>query len=227
MTSFSRRLLIAAASALALAACGQSGSDSTGASGPLAEHQRADDIILGDPNAPVLIIEYASTTCPVCATFHTSVLPELKEKYIDTGLVKYAFRELPTAPEAIANAGFLLARCAPEERYYDVLDILFERQARITRSGQPRQELEAVAAAVGIDAAGFEACINDEAGLNRIAEVSEEGFRKYGAGSTPSFVIDGELYAGIRSLAFFDETLTPLLGDRAPNEAPAEEAEAE
>lgn len=217
MNTATRRSLLTAAiaaPALLLAACG--GGDGASADGPLAENQRADDIILGDADAPVLLIEYASVTCPHCAAFHETTWPEVKEKYVDTGLVKYTFRELPTPPVPLAMAGFLVARCAPDSQYYDVLDTLFERQEQIVRSQEPREELLNIARAAGIDEEEFDACIRDEEQINRINDVVDEASAKFNVSSTPTFIIDGETYAGARALSFFDEKFAPLLGDQAP-----------
>jgi protein-disulfide isomerase len=85
------------------------------------------DKVLGADNAPVTIVEYASVTCPHCATFHQQTYPTLKSKYIDTGKVRLIFREFPTQPAPVAIAGFMLARCAGD-RYYPMLDAIFDQQ---------------------------------------------------------------------------------------------------
>ncbi|MEM9527476.1 MAG: thioredoxin domain-containing protein, partial [Bacteroidota bacterium] len=87
--------------------------------------------IQGDPNAPVTIIEYASLTCPHCRDFHKNEYPTIKEKYVDTGIAKLYFREFPFDPAAAA--GFMLAQCAGEDKYFSMIDIMFERQSTWTR----------------------------------------------------------------------------------------------
>lgn len=209
----------AALSMLALAACGGDGDGGGG------EAAVSEDRVLGDADAPVTVIEYASVTCGACGAFHERTYGDFKEKYIDTGLVKFIFREFPTAPQPVSMAGFLLARCAPEDEYYDVIDTLFERQRQILTSQDPRAELVAVANAVGISEQEFDACIADDSEIQRINEVVQTGLEEYNVSATPTFVIDGESYTGARPLSFFDEKLAPLLGDQAP--APEPEAEGE
>lgn len=208
----------AALSMLALAACG----GDNGAGGGAAA---SEDRVLGEADAPVTVIEYASVTCGACGAFHERTYGDFKEKYIDTGLVKFIFREFPTAPQPVSMAGFLLARCAPEDEYYDVIDTLFERQRQILTSQDPRAELLAVANAVGISEQEFDACIADDSEIQRINDVVQNGIEEYNISATPTFVIDGESYTGARPLSFFDEKLAPLLGDQAP--APEPEADSD
>jgi protein-disulfide isomerase len=84
------------------------------------------DKVLGDENAPVAVVEYASMTCGHCANFHKEAYPHLKSEYIETGKVRFIFREFPLDP--VAAAAFMLARCAPEEKYFDIVDLMFEQQ---------------------------------------------------------------------------------------------------
>ena len=208
-----RTTLLAAATASLLAACGQNGAPYAGAA---SRWERADDRALGAVDAPVTVIEYASLTCTHCRSFHEEVWPELKSKYVDTGEVRFIFRELPTAPIALAMGGFLVARCAPEERYFDVLDVLFERQQAIftaAQSGGARDELLSIARSAGVSEEQFSACVTSEEETRRIAEVIEEGQRVYNVSSTPTFVINGETFPGYRPIEFFDETFAPLLGE--------------
>ena len=90
------------------------------------------DVVLGDPNAPVTIVEYASLTCPHCATFHNSALPDIKADYVDTGIAKVILREFPFDPAALA--GFMLARCVPEERREPRISVLFQQQQSWARA---------------------------------------------------------------------------------------------
>ncbi len=138
-------------------------------------------------------------TCPNCKAFHDLVFPELKARYIDTGKVCFIFRELPTAPSALAMAGFLMARCAPEEKYFDVLNVLFDKQGDLVRAyqaggGAARGELLAIARPMGITEEQFEACIRDDAEIARIRQLGDEGYREFGVNSTPTLVINGRAY---------------------------------
>ncbi len=122
MLRFSRRGALGALAILALAACGSAsdGGDTPGDSGSSgSDGVVLQDVIFGDPDAPVTLIEYASWTCPACLDFHTRVLPTVKTDYIDTGKVRLVFREFPTAPANIAVAGFTLARCTEGDEYYE------------------------------------------------------------------------------------------------------------
>ncbi|MBS0385451.1 MAG: thioredoxin domain-containing protein, partial [Proteobacteria bacterium] len=126
-----RQLILGSASLLALAAC--SGGNSAGggnAPGP-------DDMVLGSPSARATLIEYASATCPHCAHFHETVWDQLKTNYIDTGKLRFIFREFPTPPEAVAVAGFQLARCggATPEQYFARLGEIFRQQRDMFASG--------------------------------------------------------------------------------------------
>jgi protein-disulfide isomerase len=161
----------------------------------------------------VTVIEYASITCPHCKAFHDQVFPEFRVQYIDTGKVRFVFRELPTAPSALAMAGFLLARCAPEERYFDVLDLLFEKQVPLVQSFQARtarEELLKIARPMGISEEQFDACLENDAEIARIQALGEEGYARFGVTGTPSFVIDGQTY-GAMTLEELSAIIDPLL----------------
>lgn len=198
MLRFTRRGTVMAAAALALAACGSS-SDSTestsGASGSDTDKVVLQDIVFGDPNAPVTLVEYASWTCPACLVFHQRVLPSIKTDYIDTGKVKLVFREFPTAPANVTVAGFALARCTEGEAYYDMLDELFVRQDAIltlARQGGPVVEaLKQVASNHGIEGdEAFEACLDSEDNRDAI-RASIAAARGAGVDATPTFFLDG------------------------------------
>ena len=147
----STKVFVAAIAALAVASCGQDNSSSTTTSGGITLDPSTlalGDVIMGDPNAPVEIIEYASVTCGHCAEFHENVMPVIEE-YVEAGQVKYIFRDFPTPPADVAMAGFAIARCAGEDGYYDVLDDLFENQTNIfqaIRTGTAGDALRATAA---------------------------------------------------------------------------------
>src|SRR5947209_4959228 len=121
MTSFSRRIVLAAAG-LALAA-GQA------AAGVPAEAVNG-DMSLGNPKAAVRVVEYASASCPHCAHFNETVFPAFRKKYIDTGRVQYTLKEFLTPPAEVAAAGFLVARCGGRAKYFTILDQVFRSQAQ-------------------------------------------------------------------------------------------------
>lgn len=222
MLRFTRRGAIGALAALALTACG-SGSDgsnaSNGSSGSNTENLVLQDIIFGDPDAPVTLIEYASWTCPACLDFHNRIMPTVKADYIDTGKVRLVFREFPTAPFNITAAGFALARCTEGDAYYDMLDELFMRQDAIltlARQGGPVVEaLKQVGINHGIETdQAFEACLESETGRNAIRASIAAADRK-GVAATPTFYLNGEVLDNNAriSVATFTAALDAAIGE--------------
>ncbi|ACG76994.1 probable disulfide isomerase [Phenylobacterium zucineum HLK1] len=184
MTILSRRLLLVAAAgaSLVLAGCGKG-------AGPTAS---AEDMTLGDANAPVKVVEYASVTCSHCAAFNETTFPQFKAKYIDTGKVHYTFKEFLTPPEQVAAAGFLVARCAGKDKYFTVIDALFRSQQEMFQSGDMRGGLLRVAQSAGMTEAQFNACIQDEAALKALNDRVEKAIRQDGISATPTFVVNGK-----------------------------------
>lgn len=191
MFAMGRRQLLLGASALVLAgtlaAC--DGANGSAAISP-------DDMVLGDANAPVTLIEYASSTCSHCAEFHATVWDQFKENYIDTGKVRFVFREFPTAPAPVAVAGFQLARCggANTEQYFVRLGELFRQQRAIFASGSMdgvRRKFVEIGAAAGLSETQVMECISDEAGAERIRRTVDEGARQFNITGTPTFILNG------------------------------------
>ena len=219
-TDSKRRLLIAGASALlALTACSDTKTDAPKPSGSSAGYEIENDHAIGNPDAKVTVVEYASVTCGHCANFHDNVYGDLKKKYVDTGLVRFVFREFPTQPANIAQAGFLIANCAPEGRFFDVIGLQFKRQQQIVRD--PRNELVKIARSAGLSEADFESCLQDPDEIAKF-EAKVQHATDIGVNATPSFEINGELVKRTPSgdtlytLETWDEVLRPLLGDDAP-----------
>lgn len=165
--------------------------------------------ILGDPNAPVTIIEYASLTCPHCAQFHTEVLPELKERYIATGKVRLIYRDFPLDQMALAAA--TLAHCSGPDRYFSMLDVLFETQANWARADDPIAALKRLGKLGGLSEEKMDACLADQELADGILQTRLDGQNEFDISSTPSFVIDGKTYAGSRDIDAFAELIDPLL----------------
>ena len=162
MPNFNRRLLVVAAlGALALAGCSKSGG---------AGSVDTADMTLGDPNAKVKLVEYASLTCSHCGKFNNEVFPEFKKKYIDTGKVHYTFKEFLTPPNEVAAAGFLTARCAGKDKYFQVTDAIFHAQQEMFTTGDMRGILLRTAQSAGMTEEKFNACITDEAALKALNE---------------------------------------------------------
>ncbi|ADM08501.1 twin-arginine translocation signal domain protein [Parvularcula bermudensis HTCC2503] len=151
---------------------------------------------LGSEEAPLTIIEYASVTCPACAAFHAQYFPEIKEKYIDTGKVRFIYREFPTAPQNLAYAGFYTARCAATDRgpvaYFAMLDTLYARQREWAYGDNPGDVLENIAAQAGIDRQELETCFRREDIRSAVKANVLEGVEAHGVNSTPTFIVDDE-----------------------------------
>lgn len=191
MAAIGRRTLLLGASALALAGLGSACNGANGGSGP-----SPDDMVLGAADAPVTLIEYASTTCPHCARFHETVWDQLKTTYIDTGRVRFIFREYPTTPAPVAVAGFQLARCggATTEQYFVRLGELFRQQPAIFAAGSTeaiRQKFIEIGGAAGLSEQQVMDCINDEAGAERIRRIVDSGNREFNITGTPTLILNG------------------------------------
>ncbi|MEO9211849.1 MAG: DsbA family protein, partial [Caulobacteraceae bacterium] len=153
------------------------------------------DMSLGNPKAPVTVIEYASVSCPHCARFNNEVFPAFKAKYIDTGKVRWVAREALTGDPAIAAAGFLTARCAGPAKYFQVVDAIYHAQDSILApGGQPHAVLQNIARSAGLTDAQFDACIKDEAALSALDHRWETYVKEDGINGTPTFVINGKVY---------------------------------
>ncbi|MBO9558172.1 MAG: DsbA family protein [Caulobacter sp.] len=156
----------------------------------------ADDMTLGNANAKVTVVEYASTACPHCARWNADVFPAFKTKYIDTGRVHYVARESLTGDPRLAAAGFLIARCAGKDKYFQVVDALYRAQERIYQSGDIRGELQGVALAAGLNEAQFNACVNDEKALKALNDRIERQGKEDKITGTPTFIINGKKVHG-------------------------------
>lgn len=230
-TDSKRRLLVAGfTSLLALTACSDNGTKATSGGGGQSSYEVAGDHAIGNPDAKITVVEYASVTCPACANFHQTVYGDFKKKYVDSGLVRFIFREYPTAPENIAQAGFLIANCAADDRFFDSIKLQFDRQAQIRRD--PRGELVKIARSAGLSEADFEACLQNQEEIDKYKAVVQGGIDA-GVSGTPSFFINGELVKRTASgkqlftIESWDEELAPRLGDDAPAPTEKEESPAE
>ena len=175
---------------------------------PGASAVTADDMSLGNPSAKVTVIEYASVSCPFCAKWYNETFPAFKTKYIDTGKIHYVAREALTGePPGLAAAGFLTARCAGKDKYFQVIDALYHQQ-EAAQSGQARAVLLNIARSVGMTDAQFDACINDEKALNALSDRWDHYVKDNGINSTPTFVINGKVFdKGGMTLAEMDAAI--------------------
>lgn len=153
--------------------------------------------IVGNPDAPVTIVEYASMTCPHCASFHNNTWPAIKEKYVDTGRARLIFREFGFDPRA--EAGTMLARCAGDN-YFAMIDVLFKQQATWSRAPDGKAALLKIARLAGFSQESFEACLTDQKLLDDLRAVKNRGANEFGVDSTPTFFINGNKYAGALSV---------------------------
>jgi len=167
------------------------------------------DEVLGPEDAPVTIVEYASMTCSHCAHFHETTWPTLKKDYVDTGKVRFILREFPFDPRAAA--AFMLARCAPEGKYYPMVDVLFDKQKDWAFVKNARAPMENIAKLAGFTQESFEACLTNQKLLDDINAVRERGASEFGVDATPTFFINGKKYSGAMSVEQMSAIIDPLL----------------
>jgi protein-disulfide isomerase len=165
--------------------------------------------VLGDENAPVTMIEYASLTCPHCAAFHTEVLPEIKEKLIDTGKLKLIFRDYPL--DGVALRAAAIAQCAGEDRYFGVLGMLFKSQMTWARAQDPIASIKEVVRFAGMTGDAVDACMADQELIDGIVASRMKGEQEHNVNSTPSFILDGDTIAGSRDAEFFIDKVEDLI----------------
>ncbi len=153
------------------------------------------DRALGNPKAPVTVIEYGSVACPVCGRFNETVMPDLKAKYIATGKVRYIYRPMLTGVQTIAMSGERLAECAGNDRYFEVVDAVMRGQKEYYAYGESdvfaRPVLLKIAKSFGFDETAFNTCVLDPAGLKAV-NARSSGYVESGVHSTPTIVVNGK-----------------------------------
>jgi protein-disulfide isomerase len=178
----------------------------------LAKPGPAGDIVLGSDKAPVTVIEYASMTCPHCAHFSETTFPELKKRYIDTGKVRFIFREFPF--DKVAAAAFMLAHCASKDggsdRFMAVVETLFAKQDQWV-SEHPLEPLENIAKQLGFSEDSFKACLTNQQVLNDIEAVRDRAVDKLGVNSTPTFFVNGKKLVGDMPIETLAKQIDPYL----------------
>ena len=160
------------------------------------------DVTLGDPDAPVKVVEYASFTCPHCAAFHADTFKDFRAQYIETGKVHFTYREVFFDRYGLWAA--MVARCAGPERYFGVADLIYRNQSGWARAGDPAEvvaQLKRIGAQAGLGQAELDACLEDGATAQALVEWYQANAASDGIRSTPSFLVDGELHAGNMSLS--------------------------
>ena len=169
------------------------------------------DMALGIANAPITITEYASMTCPHCAAFNENVFPKIKSEYIDSGKVRYVFREFPL--DIKAAAGSMLARCIAKDdagKYFAVIDMLF-RQQNDWVVKNTTETLTRIGKQAGLSQQAVEDCLKDQALLDKISADQKFANEVLKVNSTPTFFINGEMIRGETSFAEFDKRIKSLL----------------
>jgi protein-disulfide isomerase len=169
---------------VAMAACSPKGGGAVSAT---------EDMTLGDPNAKVTVVEYASVGCPVCARWAQEVWPTFKTRYVDSKKVKFVYREMLVgggAEVAVAASGFLVARCAGADKYFTVVDAIYKQQEQAFAA--PRDTLLSIAKANGMSEAQFEKCVDDEPAILALNNRIERHLKQDRIDATPTFVINGK-----------------------------------
>jgi protein-disulfide isomerase len=169
------------------------------------------EMAMGDEKAPVTVIEYASMTCSHCARFQEATFPELKKRYIDTGKVRYIFREFPL--DSLAAAAFMLARCAgkdDKDKYFALVDTLF-RQQRQWAVEKPIPPLLTIAKQAGFTEQTFNACLANQQMLDGIESIRQRAIKQFKVQSTPTFFINGTAHPGALSIDDMAKVIDPYL----------------
>ena len=176
------------------------------------------EMSLGDRDAKVTLIEYASMSCPHCAEFHAQTLPRIKQEYIDTGKIRLVFREFPLDQPAVLGA--VLARCAGAARFFPFLDVLFRSQSTWVQHPDAVGRLTQIAQLGGVPAEQFQACLADRDLANGILKTRLEAEQQYNVRSTPTFVLGDRVIEGALPYEQFKQIIDDVIAGRpAPGRA--------
>lgn len=167
------------------------------------------DIWIGNKDAKVSIVEYASLTCSHCAAFHETTYKELKAKYIDTGKVRMTIREFPFDP--LATAGFMLGRCGAPEKREAMIDLLFGNQKTWAFADKPFDGLLNIVKQAGVSVADVETCLKNKELYEKVGQVRDLATEKFNVRSTPTFFVNGSQLVGNQALSEFEKIIEPLL----------------
>lgn len=167
------------------------------------------DVVLGDPNAAVTIIEYASFTCPHCASFHQNTWPRFKEEYVDTGKVKFIMREVYFDKYGLW-AG-MTARCGGEKGYYPMVDTFLKKQSSWARSQDVGAEIQKIGRRAGLSNDQLSACLADRDYAKTLLESYQKNAAEDAVRSTPTFIINGEQHSGSMSFEDFSKIVDAAL----------------
>ena len=220
--ALSRRHLLIGGAAVVLVAAGGAGYYFWSRPGPVAPPVASGEVAmaelmlpgplgdqaLGAANAPVTIVEYASMTCPHCANFHETIYPELKKKYVDTGKVRFIFREFPLDP--LAAAGSMLARCAGKDKFFPLIETLFAQQKDWVVQ-KPLVPMFAIVRQAGFTQQTFDQCLENQQILEGIEESRNRAAAKFNVTSTPTFFINGKIFRGALTLEELDKQIAAYL----------------
>ena len=176
---------------------------------PVSAQTMLEDRFEGAEDAPVTMIEYASLTCPHCATFHKDVLPAIRKAYIETGKLRLVIRDFPLDQRAAAAA--LLTRCAPEDIYHSFIDVLFDQQVIWATADDFIEMMNRYGRFAGMSDENIEACFTNQPLYEAIINGRSAASETYGIRSTPSFVINGEVIVGAQSFEDFAEVIDEAL----------------
>jgi protein-disulfide isomerase len=172
-----------------------------------------DDFVVGDKNAPVTIIEYASLSCSHCANFHNNTLNDLIKEYVDTGKARIVFRDFPFNYPALL--GSMVLRCIPEDARYDYMNALFQLQPKwvVRENAKSTQELYKIMQSGGMTKEEFETCTNNVELENTILQALIAAQNEFNIQSTPSFLINGNLVEGNKSIKEFRQIIDKILSE--------------
>lgn len=168
----------------------------------------APEYVIGDPKAPVTVIEYLSDTCSHCARFDAQVWPKIKARFVDTGKVKWVVREFLTGPVEVSAAGFVLARCAGRDHYFEVIEQIFRAQPQMEAANDWRGPFLKIAQGVGLNEEQVKACLSDDAPYKALDARVDRAVKVDKIDGTPTLLINGKkAFDGVPTVEELDKAL--------------------
>jgi protein-disulfide isomerase len=225
--SFAKTTVLISASALLINACSDKDtSTAKSADGNRTAFEVSTDHALGSAQAPITVVEYASVACGHCANWHESVWPDIKSKYVDTGKVRFIYREFPTGNVSLATVGHLLANCAGDDKFFGMIGVQMKRQNQLLGAGsRVKEEYVALAKSAGMSEADFDACMSNQDQIDRLNTIADDGSNA-GVTGTPTFFVNGQKEQ-IYTIEDFEKAFAPILGEPVEIPTPKTETETE